>query len=231
VSPSIAQRLVATLAGFDYLEQSLLSHKYRIGYKAFQIGNAYLTGSDISELSLPELRMMADKHRLNAFLGVLRDGAVVYLATIQAAGPIAIRNVPGSRTFLHSTALGKALIADCSDADIAALLGPQPYRRLTAKTKTRLQPLLADLRAARRLGYTLSDGENLDGVLSIGAALRDSTGRAIAAISGALPRGDLRGSDIAEICRVINQAAARISRRLGAPLTSDGRTVEAMAAG
>lgn len=225
------QRLVTTLAGFDYLEQAPLTHKYRIGYKAFQIGNAYLIGSNISELSLPELRMLADEHQMNAFLGVLREGAAVYLATVQAAGPIAIRNVPGSRTFLHATALGKALIADRSDADIASLLGPQPYRRLTAKTKIRLAPMLADLHAAHRLGYTISDCENLDGVLSIGAPLRDSSGRTIAGISGALPRGDLRKSEIARICRVVSQAAARISRRLGAPLTPDGKTVEAVATG
>jgi DNA-binding IclR family transcriptional regulator len=228
VSASIVQRLVGTLASFGYLEQSPVSRRYRIGYKAFQVGNAYLSGSDVSETSLPELRAMADRDGLNTFLGVLREGAVVYLATIQAAGPIAIRNAPGSRTFLHSTALGKALLAGLTDAEVGALLGPQPYHRLTAKTKTRLQPLLADLRSVRALGYSISDGENLENVISIGAPLRDISGSTVAAISGALPRNHVRPDDIAAICRKMSEAAMRISRRLGAPLPINGPYVQAV---
>jgi DNA-binding IclR family transcriptional regulator len=217
LSTSIAQRLVSTLAEFGYLEQSPQSRKYRIGYKAFAVGNAYLSGSDVTEASLPELRMLADSYQLNTFLGVLRDRSVIYLAAIQSSGPIRISNAPGSKAWLHSTALGKALLADLDEADAAGLLGPPPYRRLTAKTKLRWQPLLADLRDVRRTGYAVCDCENLDDVFAIGAAVRDASGRAVAAISGALARHQTRDAEARRLAQLIKDAAARISRRLGMP--------------
>jgi DNA-binding IclR family transcriptional regulator len=217
LSTSIAQRLVSTLAECGYLEQSPQSRKYRIGYKAFAVGNAYISGSDVTEASLPELRVLADRYQLNTFLGVLRDRSVIYLAAIQSSGPIRISNTPGSKAWLHSTALGKALLADLDEAEAAELLGPPPYRRLTAKTKLRWQPLLADLREVRRLGYAGCDCENLDDVFAIGAAVRDGTGRAVAAISGALARHQTSDAEARRLAQLIKDAAARISRRLGMP--------------
>ena len=73
-----------------------------------------------------------------------------------------------------------------SDADAAGLLGLPPFARQTAKSQTRLAPLLADLKLARRNGYAVSDEENLVGVYAIGAVVRDASGATAAALSGAL---------------------------------------------
>ena len=217
LAPSIAQRLVSTLAALGYLEQSPTTLKYRVGYRAFQVGGAYIAHSDVNQASLPELRQLAERHDLNGFLGVLRDRKIVYLATVQSRGPIAIRNVPGSETFLHSTALGKALLAEKPESEVVELLGEEPFKALTAKTKTSLSAILQELAEVRRLGYAISDEENLDHVFATGAAVRDATGQAVAAISGALPRNQLRDEEIMQLCALVKEAADRVSRRLGAP--------------
>lgn len=218
LSPSIVQRLVATLAAAGYLEQSQTALKYRIGYRLFHVGRSYLARADLHVVSQPELHALAERE-INAFLGVMQDGAIVYLAAIQSRGPIAIMSSPGSRTLLHSTALGKAILASMTDAEIARLLGPEPFARRTARTKTTLAPLLAEIREVRRRGYAISDEENLDNVYAVGAPLRDASGSTIAAISGAVPRNQLRPAAIKDICELVTSAAERISRRLGAEPT------------
>ena len=40
--PSNAQRLITTLARSGYLEQAEATKRYAIGYRAFQIGNAFV---------------------------------------------------------------------------------------------------------------------------------------------------------------------------------------------
>jgi DNA-binding IclR family transcriptional regulator len=216
VSPSIAQRLLSTLADYGFAEQEP-SRRYRVGVQAFTIGNAYLSGDALVRAGLAELRELTEKHQLNGYLGVLREREVVYLIALQSSGPIAIKSSPGARTHLHTTALGKAILAQMSDEDAARLLGPQPFVRMTPRSRTRLAPLLAELNVVRRNGYAVSDEENLVGVYAIGAAVRDASGTTVAAISGALPRHEVSRASLPRLCRLVRDAAERVSARLGAP--------------
>ena len=216
LAPSIVQRLIQTLVEYGYVERASDGQKYRIGYRAFQVGRSYLAQNDLHAISLPELRAMAEHDQINAYLGVLRDRSVVYLEAIQSSGPIAIVSTPGSRASLHSTAFGKALLAELPDPDVAELLGPEPFRRLTAKTKVTLDAFMQELRDVRLKGFAISDEENIDNVFAAGAVIRDASGRAIASVSGAVPRHQLNAQAIEKLCQVIVGAAERISRRLGA---------------
>ncbi|MDC7985551.1 IclR family transcriptional regulator [Rhodoplanes sp. TEM] len=213
---SVVQRLINTLAEHGFLEQSPNDQKYRIGFSAFQVGQRYLARNGLQEASLPVLRELAERDQVNAFLGVLRDRRVVYLAAIQSSGPITINSVPGSTAHLHSTAFGKALLAETSDEEVARLLGEEPYVALTANTRTTLAALRPDLAEVRRRGYAVCDEENLVDVYSVGAVVRDAGGRAVAAISGAVPRHRLAPADMERLCRLVSAAAERIARRLGA---------------
>ncbi|HEU5068215.1 MAG TPA: IclR family transcriptional regulator [Sphingomicrobium sp.] len=215
LAPSVVQRLLHTLGEYGYVERATDGQKYRLGYRIFQVGQRYLQQTDLHAVSLPELRLMAERHQINAYLGVMRDESVVYLEALQSRGPIAITSSPGARAHLHSTAFGKALLAELDDGEVARLLGKEPFRRLTAKTKVRLKPLLQELRDVRRLGYAVSDEENIENVFAAGAAVRDSSGQAVASVSGAVPRHQLKKPDIERLCGIVIGAAERISRRLG----------------
>lgn len=215
VSPSIAQRLVSTLAASGFAEQTA-SRKYRVGLRAFAVGNAFLSDNSLAREALVELKQLAEERQLNGYLGVLRGRSVVYLLTCQSTGPIAIKTSAGAETHLHSTALGKALLAAMPAEEAKRLLGREPWQRLTPATKLRLAALSRDLDKARQAGFAVSDEENLVGVYAVGAPVRDASGTAVAAISAALPRHDLARLGAPEMARLVREAAERISRRLGA---------------
>src|SRR5215217_8084276 len=93
-----------------------------IRYRAFQVGNAFAARNTLMSAVMPELYGLADQH-VTGFLGVLRDRSVVYLATVQSEGPIAITHRPGSQAHLHSTAMGKALLAEMTTTGLASCWG------------------------------------------------------------------------------------------------------------
>lgn len=217
LAASIAQRLIRTLAEAGYVEQSAETQRYRIGFMAYRIGQVYVAANDLLNLALSEMRQLSDRHGLNAFLGVLRDDRVVYLAATQSNGPITIRNLPGSTTHLHTTALGKALLFDLSEAEILQRLGKPPYARLTRHSITTQQEFLANLAAARSQGHALCDEENLDNVYAFGAPIRDSSGQCVAAMSAALPRNLVDPAKLPGQIELMTQATRRISQKLGAP--------------
>lgn len=213
--PSNIQRLVKTLAKAGYLEQADATLRYTIGYRAFQVGNAFVAQNSLFSAVMPELYGLADNH-ITGFLGVLRDRSVVYLATVQSEGPIAITHRPGSQTHLHSTAMGKALLAEMPDDEVRRLLGEGPLPRVTSRTKESLASLLAELRNVRRAGFATSDEENRQGFFSAGAVVRDARGSAVAVVSGAVPTSMLKAPDRTRICRLVAAAAQNASRKLGA---------------
>jgi DNA-binding IclR family transcriptional regulator len=217
LSPTIVHRLLSTLASAGYAERSSDTQKYRIGYRAYRIGCSFLAHNDLDRASTPELVALAENHQVNSFLGVLRDHAVVYLKVVKSNGPIVINNAAGSLALPHSTAFGKVLLAALPDKQVAEVMGREPYKRLTKKTKTSLRSLLTELREVRLSGIAVSDEENLNNVYSVGAAVRDSSGAVIASLSGAVPRQGLTKRDIDHLCSVVKDAADSVSRKMGAP--------------
>jgi DNA-binding IclR family transcriptional regulator len=216
LAPSNVQRLVKTLAKAGFLEQSEGTLRYKIGYRAFQVGSAFVGQNSLYSAVMPELYELAGDH-ITGFLGVLRDRNVVYLATVPSEGPIAITHRPGSQTHLHSTAMGKALLAEMSDDAIRSLLGGRALPRVTPRTKVALPQLMKEIELIRRNGYSTSDEENRQGFFSAGAVVRDVSGKAIAVISGAVPAAMLKPSDQTAICHKVLKAAQNASRKLGAP--------------
>jgi DNA-binding IclR family transcriptional regulator len=220
VAPSIAQRLVRTLTNAGYLEQTGETSRYAIGYRAFQVGNAFVGQNSIHSAVMPELYAMADQH-INGFLGVLRDRAVVYLATVQSNGPIALTHRPGSQTYLHSTALGKAILAEMPDAQVRMLLEEASLPRLTEQTTISVPKLLLELKQVRLQGYATNDEENRYGVYSAGAIVRDSDNRPIGALSGGVPSSGLTKKERNRVISLVVEAARNASRRLGARVDHD----------
>jgi DNA-binding IclR family transcriptional regulator len=230
VAASNVQRLITTLARSGFLEQDEATKRYTIGYRAFQVGNAFVVQSSLYSAVMPELYDLANQH-VTGFLGVRRDMSVVYLATVQSEGPVALTHRPGSQAHLHSTAMGKALLAELSDDAVRALLGDRPLPRLTAHTRSSLQQLLGDLAEVRRVGYATSEEENRQGFFSAGAVVRDASGAAIAVVSGAVPSASLKAQERAAIGRLVLGAAQRASRKLGAPGPRPAGASERFAAG
>jgi DNA-binding IclR family transcriptional regulator len=216
LAPSNVQRLIKTLARSGFLEQTEGTLRYRIGYRAFQVGSAFIGQTSLYSAVMPELYTLASQH-VTGFLGVRRDQSVIYLATVQSEGPVAVKHRPGSQTYLHSTAMGKALLAEMDDEDIRELLGTQPLPRLTPRTKVSLPQLLKEIETIRRVGYATSDEENRRGFFSAGAVVRDVSGAAIAVVSGAVPTSILKANDRQTVVRQVRQAAQNASRKLGAP--------------
>lgn len=208
-------RLVRTLTERGFLEQSDDTQRYRIGPRAFSVGRHYVGARGLVDVALPVLQRLASEHELNAYLGVLSDAAVIYLVALQSDGPIVIRVAPGARAQVHSTALGKVLLAAQPDDAVRRLLGRSALPRLTPKTVTDPAALVRQMATVRRQGYAISDEENLPGVFAVGAPVRDAAGHVVAAISGARPRYLTPATRVRPIARLVLEAAQTISSRLG----------------
>ena len=215
ISPTIAQRLVNTLMQAGFIEQVRETRRYKLGYRAITLGGA-LAGEDRLLVSAgQELQHLADDFQLNGYLGALRDGRVVYLKAVQSSGPIVVRASVGSRANAHSTAMGKALLAQLDASEIEAILGPAPYPQCTPATITDRAPLLAELESVRHSGFAISREENIVGVISLGAVIRDDTSTPVAALSVAFLASQCPEPERLPVIQRVLDAAHRCSQALG----------------
>lgn len=214
---SIVYRLVRTFADHGVLEQDRATAKYRIGARAFEIGQLFVSTSDLQHAALPGLRGLASAHKLNASLGVLRGRDVVYLNALQSDSVIVLRARPGARAPAHVTAIGKVLLAAQDDSVLDEILSQGPLRRCTPATITERPVLKAALLDVRRLGYATAVGEYVPGLIAVGAPIRDANSEVVAAVSGAGLEGSISMRDLPRLVRAVRDVASQISRTLGAP--------------
>lgn len=215
LSAPAVQRILNTLTEHEYVDQIVETRRYSLGYGVLALAQHLLKKDRLIDLADPELQALAAEGCFNAFLGVRRRSAGMYLLTVQSSSPVVIRSTPGESIRLHSTALGKSLLLGLSGEALREVLAEMPLEKLTPRTVIEPDRLIAQLRAAGTVGYTTSLDENILGVISIGAPIWDLDHNVIAAISVAYPRSVGPQIEIAELGERVAAAAARISAGLG----------------
>ena len=215
LSPTIVQRMVTSLAKRGYVDRDSETARYRLGYRALALGAHSGSGSDYIVSARRELEHLGRDHSLNGFVAVLHGGRAVYLLAVQAEAPLAIKVAPGSEMPLHSTAAGKVLLAAGSDAEARKLLGTAKLAAITPHTVTDPAAVVAGLARVRKQGFATVSEENIRGVLSVGAPIRDREGKVLAALSVAFPKYLDSAVTLQSITPVVVAAAHRISRAVG----------------
>jgi len=83
----------------------------------------------------------------------------------------------GKRSYLHTHAPGKAILAQLSDEHVRQIIDRWGLPERTERTTTDGESLLDELDEIRERGIAVSDSEAILGVLSVGVSFQDSMGR------------------------------------------------------
>jgi DNA-binding IclR family transcriptional regulator len=211
-------RLVQTLEAMGFLRRVENSRDYALGPAVLALGFEYLGSLDLVELAGPVLARLRDATRCSAHLAIRRGTDVLYLARHPSRAAIARAVDVGTALPAHATVMGRVILADLSDGELAELYAGQTLARFTDQTPTSLAALRALLADDRRRGYAISTAFFERGVTAVAAPVRDHTGRAIAAVNVTAVDAALDPRRLAgEIKDAVCEAARGISKLLGAP--------------
>lgn len=213
---SIVQRLVNTLEARGYVEQVAETRRYKVGHRSVLLGQSSRHGDTLNRVAHAQLLKLAETHGLNGYLGVLSGDRPVYVLSVPSRHRFILRIDPGETMDWHATAMGRVLLAAQSDERVRQLLSAAPMVRNTEKTITDPETIIGLLPAVRRNGFASVDEENLPGVVSVGAPVRDEAGNVVAGVSVAYAKGT-SDMDITTVSGLITDTARNISRTLGCP--------------
>jgi IclR family pca regulon transcriptional regulator len=212
-----AFRLIHTLVGLGYLRAVPDGRRFRLTLKCLELGFSVLSAGDLPGHATPLLREVVPEVADAGSLGMLDRGEVIYLARIEAGMERhGVIRRPGSRIGAYATALGQSILAWLPRDEQVAHLESVERVKLSERTLTDLDALLARLEEVRARGYAVSDGENAYGLVTVAAPVLDQRGAPCAGISLTVGGGRMASDEFASL-------AAPHAQRLAAELSQGMR--------
>lgn len=215
IPKSSASYLLRALERRGYVRRDPESGRYRPGLKVLSLNREVLTGLGIRDAAQPILRQLVERIGLTAHLAVLDQDQAVYIEKVDAPGFIKMDTWVGRRMDLHSTSVGKSLIAHRPAAEVESLFRERGLRKRTAKTITSLPRLLKELEKVRAQGYAVDDEENNLGARCVGAPVMGSDRQVQAAVGVSGTTGQVNRETLPRIAELVQEAARKISKQLG----------------
>jgi DNA-binding IclR family transcriptional regulator len=217
VNASSAFRLANTLKRRGFLANPSGGKSYVLGPSMWRLSRDYDWSKMLVGVCHEHLEALVESTSETAHFAV-REGRQVFFVDHCASTclNLVVPGHTGEFAPLHSTAHGKALLADFDERALTALLGGRKLKTYTAKTigsTARLADACVRLKAD---GYVVDDGEYLEGVRCVAAPIRDRDGAVIASIGISAPDGRFPASMDAAFGRQVRDAADRVTAWLQA---------------
>ncbi|HKV22843.1 MAG TPA: IclR family transcriptional regulator [Mycobacterium sp.] len=220
VAHSTAHRLLAMLAHHGFVQQEPVTRAYIAGPALIEVGLAVVGSLNVREQARPMMEELAAETGETVHLGVLEGDQVRYVDAVESERALRVVARTGTLVPAHCTSLGKALLGQLTDQQVAALYptSAEPFPARTEKSITTQAKLLKEVSRARARGYAVNAGETEDDVGSVAVAFRDFAGRP-ASIAVAAPTSRLTPSRISHIGDLMVQT---ISRAPESPMVAQG---------
>jgi IclR family KDG regulon transcriptional repressor len=171
LNPTTVFRIVRTLCNAGYLDQNKADRSYSLAPKVLRLAYSYSYHNPLPTVAKKVFESFSHKFDHNLYLGTLNQFEAIYLAVLVGRSPLNIMVEPGQSFPLHSTAMGKVLLAHAEDSYIQEFLKKVPLRAFTPRTLSTPQALLQQLEEIREKGYAINDGEQYDAIGAVGVPL------------------------------------------------------------
>lgn len=218
---STAHRILTTLEANGFVTMDKERKLWFIGVTAFQIGNGFLRNRKVVDIARPLMRDLMSETEESVNLGIEDSGTIVYLAQIECHNPIRAFHRPGTRTPIHSSAMGKAILSSWPNNDVKKLMEKVGMPGFTRKTLSDDRRFFADLEKTRERAWAFDDEEATIGMRCVAAAVYNEFSEVVAAVSISGPTARLTYDRIGELGPRIKRAAADMTAAIGGAGPSD----------
>lgn len=209
LSRAAARRFLHTLVELGYVGTD--GRSFYLRPRMLDLGHAYLSSLGLPEVAQPHLRDLSEALGESSSVAVLDSQEIVYVARVAVSRIMSVAIGVGTRFPAFATSMGRAIVACGSPERREAFLRDFRPITFTSHTITDAAGLSTALDTVRAQGWALVDEELEEGLRSVAAPIRDSSGEVVAAVNVSAPA---RRTDsdriVSEIVPPLLEAAQRI---------------------
>ncbi|BCW68806.1 transcriptional regulator [Arthrobacter sp. NicSoilB4] len=211
---STTYRLLGSLTRDGFVDYEPDGRRYHLGLRIFQLGQRVSNHHGFAGTALPILRRVTEETGEATILSV-RDGNH-HLTVNKVDGPQTFRvtSDPGHLGALHTTSVGKALVAFADDATRSQLVDGLALEPLTEFSITDREAFRAEIELVRKRGFAVMDQENELGMRAVAVPVFNAQGHAFASLATAVPVFRMSVEALVALVPLLQSAAAELSARL-----------------
>ncbi len=176
-----ARRILLTLQTLGYVESD--GKLFRLTPRILELGMAYLSSMPLWHLAGPVMERLSEQLGESCSAAVLDGTDIVYVMRVHTHQILSVNLGVGSRLPAFCTSMGRVLLAGLDEGAVRQRLQISERTPRTRHTVTEVGALLTEVRKARDQGWALVDQELEDGLISMAVAVRDGSGRPVAALN------------------------------------------------
>ena len=182
---------LSTLENQEYVVKE--DGRYELSLRFFQMGETVRRRWDIYDVGKPEVDTLAEETGELANLMVEEHGMGVYLHIAKGENAVTLDTKTGTTQYLHTSALGKAILAFCSESELEAILDTHGLPAKTPNTVTDRETLDEQLERIRNEGVAFDGEERAEGIRCVAAPILDTDDSLLGAVSVSGPATRLEG--------------------------------------
>jgi DNA-binding IclR family transcriptional regulator len=211
---STTYRLLGSLTRDGFVDYEADGRRYHLGLRVFQLGQRVSNHHGFAGTARPILQRVTEGTGEATILSV-RDGHH-HLTVNKVDGPQMFRvtSDPGHLGMLHTTAVGKALVAFADDAERQQLVEELELEPLTEFSITDRDAFRLEIEKVRRQGYAIMDEENEVGMRAVAVPVLNSQGVAFASLATAVPVFRMSVEQLVAVVPLLKSAASELADRL-----------------
>jgi IclR family acetate operon transcriptional repressor len=221
VPTATTHRILTTLQKHGFVSFNDERQDWSIGIEAYRTGASFMNRTNLMDTSRPVMRRLMEKTGETANLAIPDGSEVVFVAQFETSNPIRAFFARGTRTSMHASGTGKAILASMSEDKVRKLLMGSGLSVFTEKTLTTPAALFEDLRQTRNRGYSFDSEERYLGMSCIGSVIYDEHQEACAGVSISGPSTRFDPLRVPELGATVSEAAAQITSLIGGRLPRD----------
>jgi IclR family acetate operon transcriptional repressor len=215
VPTATTHRILTTLQKHGFVTFDEEQQDWRIGIEAYRTGAAFMNRMNLTEVSRPVMRRLMERTGETANLAIPDGGEVVFVGQVETLNPIRAFFARGSRTSMHASGTGKAILSVLPEADARKRLMTTGLTAFTDNTLVTPTALFDDLEETRQRGWSFDREERFEGMSCIGAAIFDENGEACGGVSISGPSSRFDALRVPELGATVAEAARDITSLIG----------------
>lgn len=214
ISTNSVFRIMRRLTERGYAIVDPESGGYQLGPKFFSLGMRLASQFDLRKQAREPLQWLAHKTGETCQIHTPDGDRVLVLDVITPDADFFFQVAVGARTYWHSDAFGKTILAFRSEEEIRETVSGNLVE-LTCNTITDMDAFLENLKKVRQTGIAYDWEEYNVGVYCIGAPVFDVTGQAVAGVGMTGLEARFRTDAREQTEKLVLTAAKSISQNIG----------------
>jgi len=174
---STVHNYLSTLEQEEYVVNN--DGQYEVGIRFLELGAYARNRRQIYGIAKPEVSRLAEETGELANLLIEEHGRGTYLQRVRGEEAVQVEAHVGTRVSLHSTALGKSILAHLPESRVEEIIEIHGLEPTTPKTVT-------------DRGYAVDDEERLEGLRCVAAPILSNENRVLGAVSVSGPSHRIR---------------------------------------